>query len=483
MATHNNISSFSAADIEKYHQGLLSNAERHAMEKAALEDPFLADAMEGYAIAGVQAQKDIALLKKRLAEKTSTEESKVVSMTGGRKNGFPWFRAAAAVLIIGGAGLLANQFLFNKEKEEIAQVKPATVTTKATDTVVTEKASTGATAVIPVENAPTTKNTITINTNKDNPAGESKPVPVVTGGNSNTKGLDMSIPDNGVTSRPAAPVAAEPGRQFDAEKVDDAVAKRNVENKAAVQQDMADAKKIQANKDFAAANRAKEEVEASNFKKVNNNNVAASRKADEQYYRNQTNNVFRGRVTDANNVGIPFANVTNVEDKAGTYADADGFFNLTSPDSVLTVQIRSIGFENNQTQLRNAAPTNQVVLRDDRRSLSETVISNQKPNAAARNRDLNKTLQEPEPADGWDNYDTYLANNLEVPDDLKSKQNNAGSVQLSFEVDKNGEPVNIKVEKSLCSKCDKEAIRLVKDGPKWKRAASKKGRTTVTINF
>ena len=37
--------------------------------------------------------------------------------------------------------------------------------------------------------------------------------------------------------------------------------------------------------------------------------------------------------------------------------------------------------------------------------------------------------------------------------------------------------------KSLCSKCDKEAVRLVKEGPKWKRIASKKGRTTVTINF
>jgi TonB family protein len=74
-----------------------------------------------------------------------------------------------------------------------------------------------------------------------------------------------------------------------------------------------------------------------------------------------------------------------------------------------------------------------------------------------------------------------------VPEELKSKQNGAGSgvssVQVSFEVDKNGDPTNIKVEKSLCSTCDKEAIRLIKDGPKWKRNANKKGRTTVTINF
>ena len=58
-----------------------------------------------------------------------------------------------------------------------------------------------------------------------------------------------------------------------------------------------------------------------------------------------------------------------------------------------------------------------------------------------------------------------------------------GVVEVSFEVDEMGNPVNIKVEKSLCDSCDKEAIRLVKDGPKWKRKAKKKGRTMVTIPF
>jgi TonB family protein len=91
-------------------------------------------------------------------------------------------------------------------------------------------------------------------------------------------------------------------------------------------------------------------------------------------------------------------------------------------------------------------------------------------------------LEEPEPADGWDNYDTYIANNLNPPDEIKTKQNSGGEVEISFEVDKNGNPVNIKVEKSLCSKCDQEAIRLIKQGPKWKRNA-KKGRTTVTVPF
>ena len=48
MTDNNSHINYSAADIEKYWKGQLSAADQHAMEKAALEDPFLADAMEGY---------------------------------------------------------------------------------------------------------------------------------------------------------------------------------------------------------------------------------------------------------------------------------------------------------------------------------------------------------------------------------------------------------------------------------------------------
>lgn len=71
---------------------------------------------------------------------------------------------------------------------------------------------------------------------------------------------------------------------------------------------------------------------------------------------------------------------------------------------------------------------------------------------------------------------------LNIPETFVAKQMSGGEVELSFEINKLGEPVNIRVEKSLCETCDKEAIRLVREGPKWKRKA-KKGRTSVTIAF
>src|SRR4029079_6692155 len=58
----------------------------------------------------------------------------------------------------------------------------------------------------------------------------------------------------------------------------------------------------------------------------------------------QQANYFNGRIKDANNNPLPFANITNTRDNVGTYADAQGRFTLVSPDSVLNVQVRSVGF-------------------------------------------------------------------------------------------------------------------------------------------
>ncbi|HEU4471807.1 MAG TPA: TonB family protein, partial [Flavisolibacter sp.] len=86
-----------------------------------------------------------------------------------------------------------------------------------------------------------------------------------------------------------------------------------------------------------------------------------------------------------------------------------------------------------------------------------------------------------EPAKGWAHFDDYVASNLKTPEEFKTKRPLSGEVELAFDVNKNGEPVNITVVKSLCNECDEEAIRLLKEGPKWKK--NKKGKGKVTIRF
>jgi uncharacterized protein (UPF0333 family) len=472
MANNNNIKHFTAIDIEKYHQGLLSNKERHDLEKAALDDPFLADALEGYAAAGVNAAVDIAGLKKRLEQRT--HEAKVIPLNTGRQNNFKLLRAAVVIAFVAGAAFLAYQFTGNNKSNDIAQAEPKkTETIKAADSVapVTNPSS----AATDNKNITgTLTNAPAINTEKDQTVDAE--TNNFNDGNGAIRDEAAKIKNN-IPAPVTGDVSKTPDDKEKIQQVGDVVA----ESKETIKQEVKTKPSTALKKEVA--NKERSVTPGIQEKDVLNRNAAASRKADEQYTRNQASNIFRGRVTDASNVGVPFANVTNVQDKIGTYTDAKGYFNLTSPDTLLNVQVRSIGFEENQVQLRNNVSNTQVVLQDDRKSLSEVVVSTQKPNAAARSKNNTMKLEEPEPADGWDNYDSYLANNLKEPEDLKTKQSmSTGIVELSFEVDKNGEPVKIKVEKSLCSTCDKEAIRLVKEGPKWKRNA-KKGRTTVKVNF
>lgn len=91
---------YSAADIEKYWQGLLSPAEMHALEKAALDDPFLADALEGYrqmatAAAG-QSATELNKLEHRLSQRISSQ----------KKASITWWKPAAAALLILGTGTI-----------------------------------------------------------------------------------------------------------------------------------------------------------------------------------------------------------------------------------------------------------------------------------------------------------------------------------------------------------------------------------------
>ena len=65
---------YTAADLERYHNGKMNAKERHALEKAALDDPFLSDALEGYSVTSGNAVSDIDLLNKRLDERISTKK-------------------------------------------------------------------------------------------------------------------------------------------------------------------------------------------------------------------------------------------------------------------------------------------------------------------------------------------------------------------------------------------------------------------------
>ncbi len=452
MSVDNNHKKFTAADIEKYHRGLLTASERHSMEKAALDDPFLADALEGFSVPGDFAA-DMQDLDNRLQHRLGN--AKLIPIAGSRDRKIPWLRIAVMLVILAGGAILASQLLFNKKEGELATTtKKETVGPVVSDSqqaaTVTSEGFTQSDSTPGLVTKPVEKVTITAPAKTTDPLIEDvasvQPTTTIAPIATEKSGVDPTVKDKSAepVKNDAKAIAAETRKETDV------AAKK-----------MAPAVDNTRQKPVAAQTRA----------------AGATEKFGEETLRMHT---FRGRVTDNNNRGLPFANVMNTRDQIGTYTDVSGNFVLTSPDTILDVQVRSLGYDNGYLQLRNTVPNNNVVLKDDNEVVANTLSTRSNSNAKRRQED-NIKVEEPEPADGWENYDVYLANNLNVPNDFQPKPSLAREVELSFEVNRSGEPINIRVERSLCKTCDQEAIRLIKEGPKWKRNTKK--RTRVTVAF
>ncbi len=460
MANHDPIRNFTAADIDRYHKGLLSPGERHAMEKAALDDPFLADALEGFANPAIHAEADMTVLRQNLSERINRKNKN----TTGSSVGLRWWRVAAMLVMVAGAALLVYKFGFNSNDQHIAQAPKDSEKAEAINnssqpsTDANDARSDSGISAPSRTRQDDRQHEAGANISRDTEASVSHPT-------TDYRAKDLVQPPAPVQKKESAAgtEAALPAGQAP------------VVNKAT---------RMEGEKERPYARTGDVELkrEKPDTMQPGEKDVAMgfSGKDHRVVFKPNT---FRGRVLDPYKNPLPFANITNTRDQVGTYADAQGYFNLISSDTVLNVQVRSLGYNNNYIQLLNNPAINTIVMKEDK-SLNEVVISTRKPNASTRAANANMKLEgEPEPEDGWENYDSYLANNLNVPDEYKDgRKKEPDQVKVSFEVNELGEPVNIRVEKSLCSRCDQEAIRLVKEGPKWK-SRTRKGRTTVTITF
>jgi TonB family protein len=449
MPDDNSIKNYSAADIEKYWKGLLSPAEMHALEKTAMDDAFLADALEGYK--NTQAAKDdIDFLKQKINERTGTTAA-VIPIRSRR---FPWLRIAAAVVIFAGLGLLAQQLLLNNRKSEITK----------TDNQQKQKSHEEPAQPDKLIQPDTSKASgFTFSTTETE-----KIKPDIQKAETITAKAEVGLKSDSVSSNLVTVIP--PAETQDKEKT------------AAAPATADDARKQEAEKNALAGRKDKttdgildsyKSEEKSNQKRGLQNAKKAADFAS-------LNNSFKYRVVDAQNNPVPFASVVNTRDQVGTYSDINGNFNLVSADSLLNVQFKAQGFETKEQQLLPNKKAAEIVMQEDLEARNKILANNRKV-VSSRAREENRELEDPEPEVGWGFYDTYIANNLNIPDELRRK--NAGSeIELSFQVDKTGQPTNIKViRSSQCKECDEEAIRLLKVGPKWKRKG-KKSKAVVSIS-
>ncbi|MBS0000500.1 MAG: TonB family protein [Cyclobacteriaceae bacterium] len=75
----------------------------------------------------------------------------------------------------------------------------------------------------------------------------------------------------------------------------------------------------------------------------------------------------------------------------------------------------------------------------------------------------------PQPLDGYEVYEKYLEDSLQYPESALDHQVQ-GVVIVTFTVGRDSIPDHFSLKKSLGYGCDEEAIRLIRNGPKWKPA-------------
>lgn len=446
MSEGKNIVDYTAADIEKYWNGKLSAADMHAMEKAAMDDPFLADALEGYKNAN-PSDASLDSLRERLDKRVGA----FVPVINLKRKRFTWVRVAAAIIIIVGGGLLVQQLVFNdSNKNSIA---------------VLEKDDKKARSV---------PNSNPIKPDSINADMSTQPDSMVVKSeqkistNLNAGSYVYTPPDTiRKTDRSEAVL-----KKSESESVPSGNAQVivNAESKAEPAKQQAD---------FGRS--IDDTTKTLKDNKINSPVAVAKAKANQAYYENEKsgnielNNKYNYRVVDPQNNPVPFANVLNTGDNVGTYTDVRGNFNLVSSDSVLNVRVRSLGYNAANYKLVPSDQSGILVLKEDERK--ETLAPHRKVVSSVSRKD-NAEIEEPEV--GWGNYNTYVANNIQIPEKVRPK-NTRSDVELSFDIDKTGQPINIKVTRSSqCKECDEEAKRLLKEGPKWKRKG-KKSKATISI--
>lgn len=81
------------------------------------------------------------------------------------------------------------------------------------------------------------------------------------------------------------------------------------------------------------------------------------------------------------------------------------------------------------------------------------------------------------PIGGWANFDSYLN------DHNKLTGHTGTFVELSFLIDQEGKPADIKIIRGAAKEFEDEAVRLIKEGPKWEQPKLPESRMIYTIAF
>ena len=462
-----NTSTFTINDFEKYFTHQLSNTERHTIEKAALTDPLVNDAMEGYENTNFElANKQLATIQQNI-QGTQQEVAKIITMatTNSSKQ---WLRIAAVIIIMVGVGStiwLVNNNNSIVEKpiayisNEVKQT-PADATTKE----VTTNNKTTATVTIPEAIATKPSTQVSAPTSKFS--------------NEGVAGLTKDNATNAAT-------ITESNTQLNAPKTID-----QEDSKALLAKE--EALRKQQNDDLAIADKKKETAKSAKnvttaTPSIVDNEVAKNNNTRAFNNLNASPNVFRARVLNSNGEALAATTLSVRNNNTNILAktDNDGNFSVQLPDTAVIVSVETLGYAQQQLNL-SANRSNNIVLEKGKEeaSLAETiVVAYGTAKAKTVNAATQKVTQQEmlnggiEPLGGWKSFNQYLEQKLAIlklENEGDIEDESSDNLTINFKVKNNGEPTNINVKGAKNNKVAQKAAEIIEQGPKWKYSKKNK---------
>ncbi len=201
----------------------------------------------------------------------------------------------------------------------------------------------------------------------------------------------------------------------------------------------------------------------------------------------QSSRRIHGKVVDEIGEPLPGVNIATKDRKVGTTTDQSGEFSL-DVDTNATLTANFIGYE---TQNIKADTTQMLIaMHESTQQLEEVVVvafgRQKKANTISsisaiesKELDPNSRKAVPEPTIGKRAYKRYLEKNLIRPVD-EDCAGVKGMVVIRFNVDAQGRPYNLQVTQKLCDTADREAMRLISEGCNWTQGSTE---ATVTVEF
>jgi TonB family protein len=443
-------------DIEKYLRGELPAREMHALEKRALDDPFLADALEG--ASGIDAHdftQDAAQLRQALNTRVSPKKTIPLWVWPARIAAGLLLIAVATFVIIRLQAPEQEELLSYDADEDQPIEKQATKPTPRTDSVPDSKTDYLAL--------------------KDEAKEESTPA--------------FKSPGR-VT--PAKPQSATARRS---EAIQPEISQQAVEEEVpAVTEPLAEADGVATKATPPVASQPAPEARKLRYttreepELAQNNKVSPASGVIYVPAADSTTTsiplIVQGRVTADDGTGLPGVNVVIKGSATGTVTDINGNYQVKLTDPGTTLVYSFIGMESKEVPIDNNPMLN-VTLNPDAAELSEVVVVGYGEGKDEDDKPL-PTFDMAEPAGGRRAFKKYLADKMVYPQEALDNKIE-GRVTVQFTVETSGQVSNFNIVKGLGYGCDDEVIRLIKEGPRWspmKRDDEPvKGRVRVRMRF